>query len=645
MVERREKRQIFQVSVNELAEVNPQTAIYNTVSYQDMVSSFAPELYDPIQLARVQIGQGEESQIIWGVVDGHTKTRFAIDHEEEYGMTHVDAYDSTQALLANPRIATAVTGGQTALTMEQYLRAVVERTRVHQEIAPRRIAAHLINGWESMVGSELASKFSATAAMNILSNNPIRDNLWLLENSLRKTDKLVPAETPEERKTLERAILQMNAIFQESKLKVSEVHKEAFSLVASMDPIIGGEKQAIAEIYGLLNLPSITSKIKNETKDETRQKIIQEELGKVALEALRLSQPANANGDPLIISKVLQDKDLTINETVEMLSNDNIKSSYDTLKVVKRQEALIEILSKQLEGNDISETELTLIARFSEMDVRQEDLPNIAKAVQNSGQTLRHVQQLIDNLTNDSNDFTSLGVKQSTINKSVEELTSHTQSLVESGSHHQLKLRDKELKTIIEYTTERLRHDKLTQTAYNLLNENIFPVLANSFKGESIPSMVENTAVAYLLENHKNELSIDESAKALMEKMKYLDGDLILKIFDSKITLPFALQLQRERGKNVPQQVFIENGKRIPQEVIDSQNGELERELPNWLETLSMNELDPKNMTNANKQIAWEIVKKLVKMINGHPDAERIIEDYPNLLRKLTELQERSTLD
>src|SRR5258708_18130798 len=144
MVERREKRQIFQVSVNELAEVNPQTAIYNTVSYQDMVSSFAPELYDPIQLARVQIGQGEESQIIWGVVDGHTKTRFAIDHGEEYGMTHVDAYDSTQALLANPRIATAITEGQTALTMEQYLRAVVEPTRVQDRKSTRLNSSHQI---------------------------------------------------------------------------------------------------------------------------------------------------------------------------------------------------------------------------------------------------------------------------------------------------------------------------------------------------------------------------------------------------------------------------------------------------------------------------------------------------------------------
>jgi hypothetical protein len=119
----------------------------------------------------------------------------------------------------------------------------------------------------------------------------------------------------------------------------------------------------------------------------------------------------------------------------------------------------------------------------------------------------------------------------------------------------------------------------------------------------------------------------------------------MLKVFDGRVTLDYALQISQQRGREIPQSVLTEPSQPVPKEIVDSQNQELLIYFQDWIKILQLNQLEPETLTEENKALAWDIVRRLVKMLNGHPDAQRVIEDYPNLLRKLTRLQERSTLD
>lgn len=113
--------------------------------------------------------------------------------------------DTTAAYLRNVKIVPQEekTEGQEALTMVQYLRAVIPPTIGHSQIAPDRIAAHLINGWNNMVGPDLAKKYSALAALSFLGNQAI--NIATddgLRRDLERQPRLMENETIEERDQL-----------------------------------------------------------------------------------------------------------------------------------------------------------------------------------------------------------------------------------------------------------------------------------------------------------------------------------------------------------------------------------------------------------------------------------------------------------
>jgi len=324
-------RETFFLPIHELAEANPQAAVYNRVSYQDMENAFDPILFDPIQVAKVQVGTGSEPKVMSAIVDGHTKLKFALDYGEKYGLEKLEVYDSTEALMRNSRIVPEEEReAQDVLTITQYLRAVIEPTKVHRDIAPRRIAAHFINGWEAMVEGKLSEKVSATAALSLLSDPRISTaSERLLQRSLLEQDELLVDETPEERRALEVALLQMNTILRDADLRPTDVHRQAFLLIARADPVIGGEKKTHTELYGLLNLPAVADKIEKAHPNnivaqkqtlDSLQLTVQDVLVRIDEQSIRL--------EPSIVTEVTLDPTLTLKETVEILESQQVEEQY-----------------------------------------------------------------------------------------------------------------------------------------------------------------------------------------------------------------------------------------------------------------------------------------------------------------------------
>jgi hypothetical protein len=109
------------------------------------------------------------------IIDGMTRTKFADDNAARIEENNPDfifrVNDVTQDVTGNPDVVPASERhvGQNALSLVQYLRAVIPPTVEHTKIAPDRIAAHLINGWRNMVGEQIA-RYSAVAALNLLTH-------------------------------------------------------------------------------------------------------------------------------------------------------------------------------------------------------------------------------------------------------------------------------------------------------------------------------------------------------------------------------------------------------------------------------------------------------------------------------------------
>lgn len=171
-----ERGNVLWVDPADLVRDNPAANIVNGETYRRMRINFDPEFFDFPQVARVITYSSEGKEVIRiFVIDGHTRTKYAYDHREDTSIPNwrfdrIPVRDVTGASLHDPNVVPEEEQqqGRNALTMIQYLRAVVPPTIEHSLIAPDRIAGHLINGWRNIVGEELSTKYSAVAAISLL---------------------------------------------------------------------------------------------------------------------------------------------------------------------------------------------------------------------------------------------------------------------------------------------------------------------------------------------------------------------------------------------------------------------------------------------------------------------------------------------
>lgn len=250
-----ESGRLPRIDPTELLRHNPAAAILNRDTYRRMEGRFDPNLFEPVQVARVASYIAGHVRVVKPmVVDGLTRARYATEHKgivfpqaPDFSFDVIEYRDVTDSYLSNPEIVSITDRreDQDALEMEHYLKAVIPATVAHADIAPDRIAAHLINGWESMVGAELSEKYSALAAISFLTDERINISTEAnLRRDLSKQEKFIAGETDEERMLLQEKLLKMGAIIQESRLlHKSQVQQAAFDLVSSASDVIGGERE------------------------------------------------------------------------------------------------------------------------------------------------------------------------------------------------------------------------------------------------------------------------------------------------------------------------------------------------------------------------------------------------------------------
>lgn len=328
----------------ELMLDNPAALIVNREMYERMKRHFAPERLDPPQVVWVNTYSSTHGHVIRRfVVDGMTRTKFAADYKDlvfpEYpgfDLKRLMVRDVTEAQMMDPTVVpiTERLEGARALTMIQYLRAVVPPTVEHSQIAPDRIAAHLINGWENIIGADLAEKFPAIAALDFFSDRNVPTaNKNDLRRYLDRQGELFVDEQPlsrEDRERLFNGLGDMAQILVETKLiDHKPIIESAFSLVSTKSPVIGGEKETTKQIYGLLHLPLVAAKIGQSAENNLARVRRRDELGKTIMD-LVARFAGTSQGETIVASvqEVLRNPDLKFEHVLVILRSDNPAQKY-----------------------------------------------------------------------------------------------------------------------------------------------------------------------------------------------------------------------------------------------------------------------------------------------------------------------------
>ena len=133
-----ETRTLRRASPADLMRDNPAALIVNKESYRLMSSGFSPRRFDPPQVARVLTYSADGEEVFKDfIIDGMTRTKFADDNaariEENNPGFLFRVNDVTQDVIGNPDVVPASErhDGQNALSLVQYLRAVIPPTVEH----------------------------------------------------------------------------------------------------------------------------------------------------------------------------------------------------------------------------------------------------------------------------------------------------------------------------------------------------------------------------------------------------------------------------------------------------------------------------------------------------------------------------------
>jgi len=260
------------------------------------------------------------------------------------------------------------------------------------------------------------------------------------------------------------------------------------------------------------------------------------------------------------------------------------------------------------------------------------------------------------------------GIREKDLSEAVRKLTEGLDKLYDAESHYQLRSQASELRSVVyQQINERLTQQKQSYKASTLFDEYLLGKLEQEVEEKTLPAIKSN-ACLYLLD-FEDGLFNEAVMQKLFQSLSSLDSELLLKVLDKRTTLDHALLLYRSKHtvqtplkpsagdtKSTARTVFSSGIKieprrsesagqvvepiKIRKSVEEFQNQELSKLLRGLFDKIESIDLDPKTTSEENKKTAWEIVNKLVIIINGHPDARRIIEiEYPKLQGRLDKEQ------
>jgi len=670
----------------ELMRVNPAALIVNRESYELINSKFDPRRFDFPQVARVRtFSSTREEAIQLYLIDGNTRTKYVNDHQTEIATDYPEfefrVRDVTQSLLDNGKVvppSRLVNGGgrRDYLELDEWLTAVIPPTVEHSQIAPDRIAAYLINGWDNMVGAKLAERFSAIAALSLLQNPrvPIATDHLLIQY-LTSQAEIMAGENPAERRVLQDSLLKMTSVIRQTRLLREHITESAFILVASGSPVIGGEREAFKQVYGLLYLPTVEAKLAEEAgvREQMRQ-----ELGKMVMEAFQKAA-GTPNMEQVInsLGQALRDPALDYQRVKNVLSSTHPIEEYNStrqeLNVDKLQKAYLQS-QKRTAATDVETTIIGNIGKKTYLEDR--DLPSLIRAVDVAAGMLDQVKTSKAGFAQRRSQLQSSGVSIQTIADALIVFDKAEEQILAASTSQTIALRTTEVKASLVGVESKINREVATFRAGQLIDEIYGDRLQNG------SGAIVKTRIAAFLSTEFGKIdAINEVVvRQRVRQLSTLEEDLHTQVITGVMRLQTALRTQEENTRRAaaerqqaPTPIFtvgstaarsVEGVNQIPPIVepralttneepaqtkqeaqerrIRINNERLQQIVRSFRANLEGIDLDNAELTPQSKNEVRDLIETLGTRID-HPGIIQIIEEkYPRLLSEKTQaLQQR----
>ena len=685
-----ESKHVLYLDPAELMRDNPAALIVHKDTYNRMSARFDPYLFQPPHVAKVKTFSSEHGEIDrYLVIDGMTRTKYVNDNYpsvmRDSPTFRFRVQDVTSSYLLNRLIVQPEerTEGQQSLTMLQYLRAVVPPTIEHSQIASDRIAAHLINGWENMVGEDLARKYSALAAFSFLGNQAINiateDGLG---RDITKQSKLMSEETSQEREQLQHALMEMGAVIRQTRLIRQEVARSAFVLVSGESPVIGGEREARRQIYGLLHMPEVENKLKSASPNIGEREQMRDQLGQLISNAFKNTSNAPNKGEIVtILSDALKDPNLMLDHTLDVFTAPNPVERYDRIREEINKDKLTKtyMSSHRLQGLGVVET--GLINRLgSKINLPDRDRQGLISVINAGEIASQQAASLMSRITGEREQLIARGVRAQLLDEALSQIQDAQKAVVESQSLQTLDAKNKELANKINDVSRRING----QIAYQRVGTMIDQETGDRLKEGYGPQIKIDIIGLILGEFHTVNNENREQVEQRIKDYTGLDQDLLVKVKGMDISLRTALQIQTDRNRPVslrppvnpippptlappvgpsgippedPTSVFPGSGLPIQptppeegvivdigtREEIRKQNNREKLDLLLDDEIIELNEidLDASDITDALRQKIDIVVRWFGQRGYNHPNIPHLVQDtHPHLLEENRRLAE-----
>lgn len=681
------------VDPDELIIDNPAALIVNKDTYEGMVAHFSEERFrnSPPEVAWVEIylPTGATKRLL--VVDGLTRTKFSSDHKGKIlkeaprmNFNEIRVFNITPDLLKDPRIMLIqeYQEGRDSLTTLQYLRAIIKPTIAHTEIAPDRIAGHLLNTWVGTVGPNLAERFPGLSALSFLANpritiTPDRE----LKKALARQEQLVAKETGDERKILEKALRDQAAVILMSGIQRGDIARQAYFLVGSGSAVIGGTQETRGQIFPLLRSNAFEKKLAKEYSSHLGEaENIRSEFTRALEEAfVRLSDGSMDNDRSLAdVKHALDDESLTVDQTMQIIAASSPSRQYSEIKRDINRQALREKYQVTVGKKGLTEIEQTLINNLGGQTYPSESgIHSAVREIQSCVVFLCQSRNWQEQLKVQFDDWVKQGVEAPSVNQAIAQISQKQVAVMTSNSLDALRTRTKELQKTVAEFRDKMAKDILLHSAREAVNT----VFNRELRTAPDPQFVEGVARAILNDEDFDTRRPDEYVLKWVRQFKRLEPDIQTEVIAGHIRrIVTAINIQNRRQvvdtapkaeaktgeksadvRPVPSEVndiaktpsqaeLIPPQTRASQEEIKRRRIEMsikrlseviEAHIVPVIRILATIDLDSQEVPDYLKKILGEAEIIIERKRGGHPDVVRVMDEtYPNSQKEIAKLRE-----
>ncbi len=687
-----EDRNIRVADPMDLMRKNPAALIVNQISYGQMVAHFSPIQFEPPQVVKVITFSPEQGVVtIDCILDGMTRTKVVADNKDNPAVIphnfQFTVKDVTGEVLQNPAIVPVGerVGRQEALTMLQYLRAVINPTIVHSQIAPDRIAAHLVNGWVNMVGESIARKYSALSALSLLGNPRI--NIATedgLKKDLERQPRLMAGETLEERVKLRASLVEMAAVIRQTGLVRQEVARSAFILVGTDSDVIGGAKEARRQIYGLLHTPEVDRKLEVAFSNDSEREQMRDQLGQFISDSFR-KVATNYNRDEVmtVLGMALRDQNLNFAQVIGVFSDLDPIKQYDKVREDLNVDRLTKRYKEAQKVQELTKLEAVLVEGLGRKTILSDpDIQNLIRTIRASGTVYQRAELIKSQLTTNRHQLIASGVRAQTVDESLSTIELVQKEMTEINTSESLAKVNQKLISAMDEINRRMN----TQVSMHKVGEMIDQTSGDRLKAGYGPQVKADIVGLVVGEFRNIDNNNQSQVRVRVRQLLSLDPDLVFKVKAGEVRLSVALDQQNKRGIIVVQPAIqqvvtpsesavekkgaevapgFENPRfsgrtygaprlveqaRPEEAIIDptmlneqrkiTNREKLRRLLQNIVSGLRDVDLEPKDITETERTALDEVIRRLGQLDFDHPDTPRVMRSHFQDLEEINRLRE-----